>query len=99
MDALTKSNLDHYFSLLKTAFDKYDFYGHPEAIYNMDETGMPLELLPPKVIAKRGQKKVWYRTSGTKAQTTVVGCGSATGQILPPFIIFAAKEIKSPMVC
>ena len=77
MDALSKKNLDYYFNLLKMEFDKYDFYGHPEAIYNMDETGVPLEPRPPKVLAKKGQKKVRYRTSGTKAQITVVGCGSA----------------------
>ena len=29
------------------------------------------------------------RTSGQKSQITVIGCGSASGQILPPFIIFA----------
>lgn len=60
----------------------------------MDETGVPLEPRPPKVIARRGQKKIQYRTSGSKAQITVVGCGSATGQALPPFIIYAAKQIN-----
>ena len=98
MDALSKKNLDYYFNLLKMEFDKYNFYGHPEAIYNMDETGVPLEPRPPKVVAKKEQQKVWYRTFGTKAQITVVGCGSATGQILPPFIIFAAKQIN-PQWC
>ena len=93
MDALSKKNLESYFELLKSVYDKYDFYCHPEAIY-MDETGVPLEPCPPKVVARRGQKKVQYRTSGTKAQITVIGCGSATGQVLPPFIIFAAKQLN-----
>ena len=39
-------------------FDQYDFENHPEAIYNMDETGVPLEPRPPKVIAQKGKKKV-----------------------------------------
>lgn len=90
MEALSKQN----FHLLKTVYDRYDFYAHPEAIYNMDETGMPLEPRPPKVVASRGQKKVRYRTSGTKAQITVIGCRSATGQALPPFIIYAAKQLS-----
>jgi len=30
----------------------------PEAIYNMNESGMPLEPQPPKVVPKKGQKKV-----------------------------------------
>ena len=93
MDALSKKNLESYFELLKSVYDKYDFYCHPEAIYNMDETGVPLEPHPPKFVARRGQKKVRYRTSGTKGQITVIGCGSATGQVLPPFIIFAAKQL------
>ena len=57
MDSLSKRNLDHYFGLLKTEFDKYDFYAHPEAIYNMDETGVPLEPRPPKVIARKVRRK------------------------------------------
>jgi len=39
---------------------------HPEAIYNLDETGMPLEPRPPKVVAQKGQKKVRYQASGQK---------------------------------
>ena len=86
--------MKEYFDLLREVYDEYEFDSHPECIYNMDETGVPLEPHPPKVIAKRGQKKVRYRTSGQKAQTTVIGCGSATGQIIPPFIIYAAKQLN-----
>lgn len=42
-----------------------------ECIYNMDETGVPLTPRPPKIVARRGQKKVRYRTSGQKAQVVV----------------------------
>lgn len=41
--ALSKDNLDTYFDLLQTVYIKYDSYSHPEAIYNMDKTGVPLE--------------------------------------------------------
>ena len=60
----------------------------------MDDTGVPLEPRPPKVVARKGQKKVRYRTSGQKAQITVLGCANAAGQILPPLIIFAAKQLN-----
>ena len=60
----------------------------------MDETGVPLEPKPPKVIARKGQKKIHYRTSGQKAQITVIGCGNAVGNILPPFIIIAVKQLN-----
>ena len=55
---------------------------------------MPLEPHPPKVIAKRGQKKIRYQTSGQKQQITVIGCGSATGHVIPPFVIFAAIKLN-----
>ena len=79
------------YDLLKSVYNEHGFHSHPEAIYNMDETGVPLEPRPPKVVAAKGKKKIQYRTSGQKSQITVVGCASATGQILPPYIIYAAK--------
>jgi len=80
--------------MLKKIFNEGDFWNHPEAIYNMDESGMPLEPRSPKVVAKKGQKKVRYQTSGQKQQITVIGYGSATGQCLPPFVIFAGKKLN-----
>ena len=82
------------FDLLRQIYDEHGFESCPECIYNMDETGVPLEPRPPKVVARKGQKKVRYRTSGQKAQITVLGCANAAGQILPPFIIFAAKQLN-----
>ena len=57
MDAMSAENMKTYFDLLREVYDKFDFETHPEAIYNMDETGVPLEPRPTKVVAKRGQKK------------------------------------------
>ena len=94
MEAINRDSLDNYFDLLRSVFDDFDFDKFPESIYNMDETGVPLCPRPPKVIARKGQKMIRYRTSGQKAQITVIGCGSATGQVIPPFIIFAAKQIS-----
>jgi len=82
--------------MLKTVFDDGDFWNHPEAIYNMDESGMPR---PPKVVARKGQKKVCYQTSGQKQQITGIGCGSATGQCLLPFIIFFCQNVLNHMQC
>ena len=94
MDVVNMENIKAYFEELKLIFDEFNFYEHPEAIYNMDETGVPLDPCPPKVIAAKGQKKVRYRTSGKKQQITVIDCGNATGQAMPPFIIFAAKQVN-----
>jgi len=46
------------FDLLQEVFQKNQFTDHPEAICNMDETGMPLEPGLPiaKIVAQKGQK-------------------------------------------
>ena len=48
MDAINAENLHAYYNLLKSVYDEHGFDSHPEAIYNMDETGVPLEPRPPK---------------------------------------------------
>ena len=94
MDAINEENMKKYFDLLEEVYDEMEFRNHPEIIYNMDETGMPLDPRPPKIVVPKGQKKVRYRCSGQKSQITIIGCGSATGQAIPPFIIFAAKQLN-----
>ena len=39
-------------------------------------------------------KKVRYRTSVNKNQVTVIACISASGQVMPPFVIFNAKRLN-----
>ena len=63
-------------------YDEFGFDNYPKWIYNMDKTGVPLEPRPPEIVTVKGQKKIRYHTSGQKSQITVIGCGSATGQIL-----------------
>ena len=43
----------------------------PLQVYNMDETGMLIDHRPPNVVARKGQKKVRYRSAGNKSQVTV----------------------------
>jgi len=57
MDAVNEENIQNYLDQLKEIFDEGDFWNHPEAIYNLDEAGLPLEPRPPKVVALKGQKR------------------------------------------
>ena len=57
MDAMNVENMKEYFDLLREVYDEYESNSHPECINNMDEMEVPLQPRPPKVIAKRGQKK------------------------------------------
>ena len=92
MNAITRENLQQYFKLLDDCMTEYDFANHPERVYNMDESGVPLDPKPPKVVSVKGQRKIRYRCSGNKGQITVLGCCNATGQMQPPFIVFDAAK-------
>ena len=84
MDSVNPTAISQYFDLLDEVLTKYNIKNDPGRIYNVDETGMPLDHCPPKIITKRGQKKVRYRTSGNKSQITVIGCVSAAGHAIAP---------------
>ena len=92
MDCCNDDMLKQYFDLLNKALTENDLIDSPAQIYNVDESGIPLDHRPLKIITKKGQKKVRCRTSGNKKQITVIGCVSAAGQALPPFVIFDAKR-------
>ena len=95
MNSVTTENMKSYYDLLEEILEKHNLKTSPGQIYNVDETGMSLDQKPPKVVVKKGQKKVRYRTSGNKSQITVIGCVSAAGQALPPFIIFEGKYLNT----
>ena len=94
MNCLTKEVISDYFDLLKEVLTESQLLNSPNRIYNVDETGIALDGHAPRIIAKKGQKKVRYRTSGNKTQITVIACVSASGQCIPPFVIFDAKRLN-----
>ena len=94
MDCLNEETIQAYFDLLKEVLLEYKLMDLPCQIYNVDETGIPLDHRPPKVVTKKGQKKVRSRTSGNKSQITVIGCVNAGGSHMPPFVIFDAKNLN-----
>ena len=88
MNAINRETIDQYFSLLKNVLDEHNLAANPERIYNVDETGTPLDFKTPNIVAKTGSKKVRYR------QVTIVACASAVGQALAPLVIFNAKNLN-----
>ena len=75
--------------------DENDLMNKPVQLYNMDETGMRLEHRTPNIIAKKGKKKIRYRSTGNKAQITIVGSINAVGNGISPMIIYAAKGLNA----
>ena len=46
MDAINEDTLDQYFSLLKDVMEEHSLYDKPSQIYNIDESGVPLDREP-----------------------------------------------------
>ena len=89
--AVTAANLKQYYDLLKKTLDDN---GLPSRIYSMDESGMPLDHKPPKVVARKGMKKLHCRTSGNKGQVTILACANALGSVIPPMVIFEGQRFN-----
>ena len=66
MSRAQADNLKEYYDLLKTTLEKHGLMNVPSRIYNMDESGMPFDHKPPKVVASKVMKKVHCHTSGNK---------------------------------
>ena len=56
---------------------------------------MPLQHKVPNVLSVKGAKKVCQVSSGNKIQITILGCASATGQVVSPMVVFAGKLFNS----
>ena len=81
---------------LKDVLKEHNLLDSPAQIYNVDKTGMhlPLDHRALKIMTVRGHKKVRRCTSGNKNQITVIACVSATGQAIPPLVVFDAKSLN-----
>lgn len=86
--------ISSYFDLLEQTLTDNDLLDSPSQVYNMDETGVPLDPLPPKIVTVRGVKHPIKTTTGNKAQITCVSSCSASGHVLPPMIIFDRLTLR-----
>lgn len=62
-------------------------------VWNYDETNLSDDPGNRKVICKRGTKYVENICNSTKASTSLMICGSASGDIIPPYVVYRAENI------
>lgn len=84
--------VSRYFDILEQTLDDNGLRGCPGQIFNMDESGMPLDPKAPKIVAERGSAACSLGT-GDKSQVTIVGCVSAAGFCMPPMVIWDRKTL------
>ena len=100
-EGVTRPVVDAWINTVGKAFEKYglnEYCGDELAkrLWNADETGLCLDATSKKVLARRGVKAVYEVGGGSgREYITVLGCGSADGVKLPPFVIYKAKNFWS----
>lgn len=94
----TKENVAKFFSLLSQEMEKNSY--PPDRIYNVDETGLSIvQSKVPSVIARKGKRQVAAISSAERGSlVTVVTCMSATGNFVPPMLIFPRKNLSSQLM-
>ena len=95
--AQDQSVLDHYFDLLEQTMLANELISFPSRIFNVDESGFPLQAHKSSVVAEKGSKHPTTVTTGDKAQITVIACVNASGAKLPPMVIFDCKVLKADL--
>ena len=89
--------ISNYFDMYEKVVVDYDIIDKPIQIFNIDETGLPIDHRPPKIICKTGSKNPACITSGNKTQVTIVACVNAAGYSLPPMVIWNLKTMQGDM--
>ncbi|XP_052805300.1 uncharacterized protein LOC128235033 isoform X2 [Mya arenaria] len=89
--------LSNYFTELRVILEKYDLMDRPGRIYCIDEVAIQYESGHPKA----RQIKSLKTSFPSRSETTVVsliGCGNALGNSLPPFLIYPGFKLDSDLM-
>lgn len=94
-EGMNREEATAFFNLLSNIYSEFNFFDHPENIFNMDETGFQLNNEAGPVIATKGAKDVHTIISSERGENvSIVACCSAEGRFLPPVIIFKGVREK-----
>ena len=66
----------------------------PEHIFNVDESGFVTDPKSDVVLARKGAKRVNQAIGGSGREQITVNCGgSASGMVLPPYVVYKGKNL------
>ncbi|XP_072929474.1 uncharacterized protein [Epargyreus clarus] len=96
--AFNRDNVEKFFSNLKEVMQRHHSFGNGMRVYNLDETSTTTVQKPQKVLAPKGFN-VCKITSGERG-VLITTCAiiSASGQALPPAMVFPRKNFKTHML-
>ena len=83
--------LGKYYQELGTILKSNNLMNKPERIWNIDETGVPTEHSPPKIVCNIGTNPQAV-TSPRGSTITVIAAGNAIGNSIPPYYVYPGKR-------
>ncbi|XP_039298507.1 tigger transposable element-derived protein 7-like [Nilaparvata lugens] len=89
--AVDESIINNYFNNLEVTLQNVP----PENIWNYDETNLCNDPGSAKVVCKRGSKYVERIMDSTKSCISIMFCGNAVGEMLPPYVVFKSEHLWS----
>ena len=90
---LTEPNLNAFFEMYEDVLSKNHLEDQPDRIFNLDETGLNGNPIKGKVYVEKGKQAVVLNPNCGKTSYSVMFCVSASGQYLPPFVIYKAAHL------
>ncbi|XP_065671687.1 uncharacterized protein LOC136089564 [Hydra vulgaris] len=83
--------LTDFFELYEKTLNNNNLFDRPHCIFNLDETGLRTDPTAGKIFVRKTSKTAYYiAPSCGKSMYTLLFCGSANGQCLPPFVVYKA---------
>ena len=78
----------NHFQILKDLLVEYHLLDKPEKLFNVDESGINMNIHQGKVVVTKGSKQVHSISKGTRDDLTVNCCVNANGECIPLILIF-----------
>ncbi|XP_071959534.1 jerky protein homolog-like [Antedon mediterranea] len=83
---VSRTDVQEYFDNLSDILSTVD----PAHIFKYDETNVTDDPGSKKLIVPRGTRRVERVKEHSKVATSIMVCGSASGELLPPFVVYKA---------
>ena len=78
---------------LGAIYARLNIYSKSMQVFNVDETGINVTQHKEKVVSEVKRRRV---VASEKGKNTIIACGSASGLVVPPMIIFPRVRITEP---
>ncbi|KAL7631869.1 UNVERIFIED_CONTAM: hypothetical protein RMT77_017830 [Armadillidium vulgare] len=80
-----------FYDLLEKDLTILNIFNRPECIWNLDESGFPLDPANTETISLKGQQIVKLLAGSGHENITILAACNAAGQALPPLIVYSSQ--------